>query len=132
MAPVSIPRTQYVMTDPIRLSKRQIGDADRIGGIELMIPWPPELPPPQLGEDMERDTTAAEHALAEQLVLPACRTADLVPVHSRAMYVRPAIVADWRKGDSRPGYRPYLAVVIIGRRWVHATGAPDPLVRWVL
>ena len=108
------------MTIPI--SRRQIGDADRVGGIELMILWPASLGP-EPGEDYvklghEREATAAERAVAEALVRPACDAAGLVPVHVRVTrLVRP--------GDMSAGgeARVHLAVTIIGRRFVHAKGA---------
>ena len=34
----------------IRLSKRQRGEADRVGGIELILPYPSHLTPPSLDE----------------------------------------------------------------------------------
>ena len=43
----------------IRLSGKQAKDADRVGGIALMIPWPAELPdPPRLADNEECDTSA--------------------------------------------------------------------------
>lgn len=51
---------------PITLSRRQIGDADRVGGIELMILWPDALgPEPDIKLDHEAEATAAEKAYAE-------------------------------------------------------------------
>ena len=40
------------------LSRRQIGDADRVGGIELMILWPDALgPEPEVKLDHETEAT---------------------------------------------------------------------------
>lgn len=107
---------------PITLSRRQIGDADRVGGIELMILWPASLGP-EPGEDdvrldHEREASREEKAAAEALVKPACDAAGLVPVHVRVTRLR-------RPGDLPAGgeARVHLAVTIIGRRWVHARGA---------
>jgi hypothetical protein len=106
----------------ITFSRRQVGDADRVGGIELMIPWPSSLGP-EPGEDYvrldhEREANATEKTAAEALVKPACEASGLVPVHVRVTRLR-------RPGDLHAGgeARVHLAVTIIGRRWVHARGA---------
>lgn len=48
----------------ITLSRRQIGDADRVGGIELMILWPSSLGPEPREDnvrlDHEREATREE------------------------------------------------------------------------
>lgn len=116
---------------PISLSRRQIGDADRVGGIELMILWPAALGPEPgedyVGLDRERDANAREKATAEALVRSACEAAGLVPVHVRVVRLR------------RPGgpnvhaaheERVHLAVTIIGRRWVHASTQNRGRVAW--
>lgn len=107
---------------PITLSRRQIGDADRVGGLELMILWPSSLGR-EPGEDYirldhEREATAAEKACAESLVREACDAHGLVPVHTRVTRLR-------RPKDLPAGgeARVHLAVTITGRRWVHAKGA---------
>ncbi len=109
---------------PIRLSKRQIKAMDRVGGANLILDWPAGLP---LGApvkpDHEREATAAEKAAAEAMVKPACEAADLVPVHVRVVNVR------WHHSKSEP-YAQRLAVLIIGRRWVHATGRHNPPDVW--
>lgn len=108
----------------IQLSRRQIKTADRVGGIELLIPWPPDLPAPgDIDDDSERDATAAERAWIETHVQPECQRHDLVAV--RAFAARLLTPRDFGGGQQ---YR--LGVVIIGRRWVRATGAPDPLTMW--
>lgn len=106
----------------ITLSRRQVGDADRVGGIELLILWPSSLGP-EPGEDYiklgyEREATAAEKRTAEDMVRAACTEHGLVPVHVRVTRLR-------RPGDLPAGgeERVHLAVTIIGRRWVHARGA---------
>lgn len=104
---------------PITLSRRQIGDADRIGGIELMILWPDSLgPEPAVKLGYEREATREEKSHAEALVREACTEHGLVPVHVRVTRLR-------RPGDFPAGgeERAHLAVTIIGRRWVHAKGA---------
>lgn len=104
------------------LSRRQIKEADRVGGIELMLPWPAGLrPPTDLGDDEERPATPREHAAAIATVADDCERNGLVPVRVAAVRTQP------RKG--RP-MRYYLAVIIIGRRWVHARGAPLPRTMW--
>lgn len=103
---------------PITLSRRQIKDADRVGGIELMIFWPGSLGPEPADVllDHEREASAAERACAESLVRPACDAAGLVPVHVRVCrLLRPP---DLPAGGQA---RVHLAVTIIGRRWVHAS-----------
>jgi len=100
---------------PITLSRRQIGDADRVGGIELMIVWPDALgPEPDVPLDHEREATQAEKAHAEGLVGEACRTAGLVPVHVRVCRLRRPKSLGGKEGA-------HLAVTIIGERWVHAS-----------
>lgn len=104
---------------PITLSRRQIGDADRVGGIELLILWPDDLgPEPPVKLDHEREATTAEKARAESLVRAACGAAGLVPVHTRVTRLR-------RPRDLPAGgeERAHLAVTLIGQRWVHAKGA---------
>lgn len=100
----------------ITLSRRQAKEADRVGGIELMILWPPELGPEPDGwkVDEEREATPRERAAAERLVVASCEAHSLVPVHVRVACVE-------RPPDRQPGARVHLAVTIIGRRWVHAS-----------
>jgi hypothetical protein len=102
---------------PITLSRRQIGDADRVGGIELMILWPEALgPEPDVQLDYEAEATATERAYAEALVRDACRANGIVPVHVR--------VCRLRRPKSLPAggeERVHLAVTIIGQQWVHAS-----------
>ena len=104
---------------PLTLSKRQIGDADRVGGIELMILWPDALgPEPAVKLDHEAEANSLEKAHAEALVRDACEAHGLVPVHVRVTRLR-------RPKDLPAGgeERVHLAVTIIGRRWVRAKGA---------
>lgn len=107
------PRRAPLVTRVI-LSRRQIKAADRVGGINLLLPWPAGLPAGRpVAPDHEREATPAEQH-------------GLVPVHVRAANVcRPP---DWPGGR---GYEMRLAVTIIGRRWVHATGDHDPPDMWV-
>lgn len=107
----------------INLSKRQISDADRVGGIELMILWPEALgdQPADLGEDYEREASPGEKAAAEALIGPACRAADLVPVHVRVARIRRP--SGLPLGDETHAH---LAVTLIGRRWVHASSHKRP------
>lgn len=110
----------------ITLSRRQIGDADRVGGIELMILWPAELgpEPADLAIDHEREATAAEKACAEALVSAACKAHGLVPVHVRVARLRRPEASRGAPETALPAAgeeRTHLAVTIIGRRWVHSS-----------
>lgn len=111
---------------PITLSGVVRKAADRVGGAELVLPWPTGLPPgAPVGIDEERDTTRAEHAAAEQIVGPECRRFGLVPVRS--------VVATLRRPPGVPrghAVEQHLIVVMIGWRWVHATGRSTPTLHW--
>lgn len=101
------------------LSRRQIKEADRVGGIELMLAYPAALgATPQLANDTGREGTEAETAWVREHLRADLSAHDLVPVHTRVACVhRP-----------QEGYRVRLAVVIIGRRWVHARTHRSPRV----
>jgi hypothetical protein len=110
----------------IRFSKRHIKAMDRVGGANLILDWPADLPRgAPVKPDHEREATPAEKTAAERMVRPACEAADLVPVHVRVVNVqRPP-------GYPRAHeYDQHLAVLIIGRRWVHATGKHNPPDVW--
>lgn len=110
----------------IRLSNRQIKAMDRVGGANLILDWPVGLTSGSpLKPDHEREATAAEKAAAEAMVRDACERAGLVPVHVRAVNVRRPY--SYPRGGI---YEQHLAVTIIGRRWVHATGAHNPPDIW--
>lgn len=123
---------------PITLSGKHRKAMDRLGGAELILPWPPGLPDGTRGakliEDEERDATPAEHAAAEQIVGAACRAEGLVPVRvSAAMLRRP------ETSHSGAGYVPHsgqvelhLVVLIIGRRWVNASTRRQPPQFWYI
>lgn len=110
----------------IALSNRQIKNADRVGGIDLVIAWPKELPLGQpLLPDEERDATPTEETFAFALVAGACRAANLVPVR--------IVVAAMKRPTGMPRSREvhqHLVITIIGARWVHARGGPRPLTMW--
>lgn len=111
----------------IPLSRRQIGDADRVGGIELMLLWPAELgpEPADLALDREREASPREKAAAEARVREACDAHRLVPVHVRVTRLRRP------SGQAHPGEeRVHLAVTIIGARWVHASTRSRGRVAW--
>lgn len=111
---------------PLRLSRRQVKTMDRVGGATLMLDWPHGLSlGPPVAPDHEREATAEERAAAEAIVRPACDAAGLVPVHVRVVNVRRPI--NYPRGRE---YEQHLAVTIIGRRWVHATGDHDPPDLW--
>jgi len=106
--------------ETITLSGMQRNEADRVGGIELMILWPDELgPDPQLGQDHEREATPEEKRYAEALIGESCRQHGLVPVHTRVACVQRPRSPPVR--EPRGQYAPHLAVTIIGQRWVHAS-----------
>lgn len=97
----------------ITLSNRQAKEADRIGGIELMIAWPAELgPAPEIEINESREATIPERRLAEQMVRDSCAARKLVPVHVRVTHIH---------GPNHEPPAVYLAVTIIGHRWVHAS-----------
>lgn len=109
------------------LSNRQAKEADRVGGIELMVLWPPSLGiEPSLDVDHEREATPAERACAEGIVGADCAARGLVPVHVRVAMVRRPKTLAVAGGETRA----HLAITIIGRRWVHATGRPRALETW--
>lgn len=94
---------------PITLSRRQIGDADRVAGIELMLLWPDSLGPEPSEDyirlDYEREANPAEKAAAEALVKPSCEAAGLVPIHVRVTRLRrPADLPVLGQNTSK-GYR---------------------------
>jgi hypothetical protein len=84
------------------------------------MPWPPGLPSGPPVSDV-RDATSSEHRAAEELVGPACRAADLVPIRSTVAKISADQIhlrdRNWRPSPSGQ----YLIVLIIGRRWEHAS-----------
>lgn len=109
------------------LSNRQAKEADRVGGIELIVLWPLTLgPEPALDIDHEREATPAERAYAERLVGADCAARGLVPVHVRVAVLRRPKSLSVAGGETRA----HLAITIIGRRWVHATGRPGAMEMW--
>jgi hypothetical protein len=108
----------------LTLSKRQAKEADRVGGIELMIPWPPALGPEPIDllDDEERDATPREKAMAEAMIRASCAAHGLVPVRTQVARVRRP---DHQGMQWRGEVRTHLAVIIIGARWVHAKGQPE-------
>lgn len=106
------------------LSNRQRKNADRVGGIELMIRWPDELMEPgMLDDNSERDATDKERTWVEVNVQPECQRHGLVAV-------RASVARDAAPSASGGGQQTRLAVVIIGRRWVHAKGTGHPKTMW--
>ena len=112
----------------ITLSHRQAKAADRVGGVELMVPWPASLgPEPEVSLDHEREATTAEKTAAEALVRANCAARDLVPVHIRVTRVmRPSHPELIAAGEERV----HLAITIIGRRWVHASTHSRGIIAW--
>jgi len=107
----------------MKLSHTQIKEADRVGGIELMIPWPAGLPcPDDLRTGETRGACPTEHLAAMQMLAAECEAHDLTPV-------RVSVAVD-HAPRSRRDAEPFLAVVIIGRRWVHARTSRQPKIMW--
>lgn len=107
------------------LSARQRKSADRVGGIELILPYPEDLPPPALGINEECDATPAERQAAVSM-LGDISGLDLIPVRVQVARLRQAGSAPIA---ARP-VRHWLSVIIIGRRWVHASTLQRPIVMW--
>ena len=115
-------------TAAVNLSRRQAKEADRVGGIELLILWPADRlgpEPPDVAIGREYEASPAVRAAAEAMVGTSCEAHGLVPVHVR-------VVRERRPAGLPHGLeeRVHLAVVIIGRRWVHATGHHHPRVMY--
>jgi hypothetical protein len=120
-------QTQNPRWRPIALSGKHKKAMDRVGGAELILPWPPGLPPGPPVADT-RDATPAEHHVAEEIVGPACRAADLAPIRSTvAMLKRPYVAGRDRSATAE---EQCLVVLIIGRRWVHASTQRQPGQCW--
>lgn len=102
----------------LKLSNRQIKSADRVGGANLIIDWPVDLPRGKpLAPDHERRASEAEKTAALKLVYAACEAANLCPREVRIVNIRRP--NDYPRGGT---YEQHLAVTIVGRRWLHATG----------
>lgn len=106
----------------ITLSNRQRKSADRVAGIELMVPWPARLGhPPVLAIGEECDTTPAEARIARLMLEPDLGRADLG--------VRRVVIAhDAWKGSGPPLVM--LAIEIAALRFFDATNRPPPVVMW--
>lgn len=107
----------------MRLSNKMVKEMDRVGGAILMIPWPIALgSPPTLVLDQEVPATTEQHRKAEQMLASEIdrikqRGIILVPVRSIVT------LRKWPDGLPLKFQEAYfLGTVIIGSRWVHATG----------
>lgn len=110
----------------LKFSNRHVKAMDRVGGANLILDWPIDLTPgkrPSPGH--ERETTVSEQAVAEQLVRAECERHGLVPVNVRVVNRRRP--SQLPRGDQ---YEQHLAVLIIGRRWVHASTTKIPPDIW--
>lgn len=107
------------------LSARQRKEADRVGGIELVLPYPSGMTPPALDLDEECDARPAEITAAHRMI-GSIADDGLIPVR--------ITVARLRQQGTDPEVarriRHYLTVLIIGRRWVHASTRRRPRVMW--
>jgi len=112
----------------MKLSNRHVKAMDRVGGANLILDWPTDLP---LGvpvkPDHEREATAAEKAAALAIVRAECERCGLVPVHVRVVNIRRP---DSRHMERAGQHEQHLAVLIIGRRWVHASARGIPPDVW--
>lgn len=99
----------------VAVSKRNIKEADRVGGAIWILPWPASMPLPS--PPFPRHASKAEHAAASLLIREACDCHRLVPVRTEIRYCRHPIDT---AGVYPPKYR--MAVLVIGYRWVDATG----------
>jgi len=101
----------------LALSRRQVHDADRLGGIELVLLWPAELgTAPRLAHDERRLAAGSVQAWAHQALARAVAHHGLVilEVHIACLHV-PA------PRDRRKGYRPVIAVHLAAERWAEAS-----------
>ncbi len=103
---------------PISLSKSKVKDARRLGGIELLVLWPEDLPQrTDLGLDQEWSAHPNEARYARTLVRDACREHKLTVVDVRA-------VNRHRVGSLAvdPGvHRMHLSIHIVGDEWADKT-----------
>jgi len=103
---------------PLTLSRRQAKEADRVGGIELMVLWPVELGPEPLAEirpGESRETTPTERAYIERYTAETLDRAGLVLAGVEVVHAqRPLTLTLEHRGE----WRIHLALHLIGRRWV--------------
>ena len=113
----------------MKLTGKQIKAANRVGGIELMIPWPEDcLPlPVGLAEDDERPANAAE---AQYIIQQFPH--DYLIQHDLVLVRRAVTVVERPTLPPHPNtVRPHLVAIIIGRRWVGArSGDTRPKTMW--
>lgn len=108
----------------IRLTGKQRKAADRVGGVELMIPWPPGLPEPlDLADDEERDATPAEFDAARGLLDPQLATDGIAIRGVKAVRTR------WLGSDYTAQVN-LLAVHCVGFRWFDAARRGEPPIAW--
>lgn len=109
------------------MTGKQRKEADRLPGIEIMLPWPSYLPPPcDLTEDEERDATKPERDAAHW-ILGDLAAIDLTVLRvSVAMIRRPSTVLGERQ------VLPHLAPVVIHTRWLAAHDRPEPKTMWAI
>lgn len=108
----------------MRLSNTIVKEADRVGGTILMIPCPPTIPVARrLGLGEEVPTTPEQHRAASAMIADEIervrreRKTALVPVRS---FISRRV---WPGGTPKHGQEEqFLCVVLIGSRWVGATG----------
>lgn len=95
----------------IPLSRRQTKEASRLGGIELMIPWPEALADPP---HSDRSATPHEAAWTRGALARALESASLRLLRVEAVVLPPLGRQEWEP-------KPYLAAWLVGERWADAT-----------
>ena len=97
----------------IRLSNRQLKEADRQVGLMLVLDWPDGLARPTMRLDAERAATSAQHAAATRIIGATAAAHGLSHIATRvAMLERPAL-------RPRPGaIEPHLLGHVVSARWL--------------
>jgi hypothetical protein len=97
----------------IRLSNRQLKEADRQVGLMLVLDWPEGLARPAMRPDTERAPTPAQHAAATRIIGATAAAHGLTHIATRvAMLERPAL-------RPRPGaIEPHLLAHVVSARWL--------------
>jgi hypothetical protein len=129
--PEAEPERAPAPPQPLKLSRSQVKEADRVGGIELMVLWPAALGPEPLSEiapGASREPTEAERTYVETVATAACEANDLVLAGLEVVHAqRPK----HQYAVARDEWRVHLALHLVGRRWANPRRPtrPPPL-RW--
>lgn len=107
----------------LKLSKRQLKNADRAQGLLLIVPWPKELPEPRgLARDEERRATAQEWDWARQWTG--------IPREGANELVIRGVIAMVAKQPFTFHIGPFLGIELVTTRWAGAVRRPEPSVAW--